>query len=156
MDVKRAAGKLAELTLMKFFPSEKAARAALVAQVCSFATTNEQVDWLVKRALVCYNEWPGIRELRALFCSRWKPADGMEAYSMIYPSTENGGGFPHSTQYGPQPQLTPGREEARALLQSILREQPPKQLPPISNPITQADIDRVQRERRQAPGPEVA
>ena len=118
VNVKQAADKIAELALMRFFPSEPQAKSALVRMVCEMAQTNEQVDWLVRRALALYTDWPGPRELRALFCSRWKPADGIEAYSTVYIADESGGGFPSETPR-PEPVLTPGRDEARKMIASI-------------------------------------
>ena len=180
MDVKLASEKIAELTLMKFFPAEKQARAALVQMVCGMATTNEQVDWLVRRALALYNEWPGPRELRALFCSRWKPRDGIEARSTVYLADETGGGFP-SEAPRPAPALTPGRDEARRMLSEISTTSldcaapttagrgkvsfpavrpipiPPPPIrkpepPTIARAITQADVDRAVRQHREAAG----
>ena len=123
VNVKKAVEQIGPLALMKFFPaqSESGARAALVGMVCEMASNNEQIEWLVRRALALYNEWPGPRELRALFCSRYKPADGIEARSTVYISDESGGGFPRETPL-PQPVLTPGREEARRLLDRVARE----------------------------------
>jgi hypothetical protein len=94
VDVKLAALKIAELSLMKFFPTDDAARGALVRIICGMAHDNEQIDWLVERALALYNEWPGPMELRALFYTRWTPRDGVTAYSTVYKADINGGGFP--------------------------------------------------------------
>ena len=88
------------------------------------ADSDEHVRRLVKRALAVFNEWPGPRELRALYCSRWRPADGVEAYSMLYPSDESGGGFPRDPELPPAPEpFKPiGRDEARKLLGSAANE----------------------------------
>jgi hypothetical protein len=169
VDVKKATEQIAKLTLMKFFPQEKQARAALVEMVCSMAGDNERIEWLVRRALVLFNEWPGPKELRALLCSRWKPADGVEAYSSVYISDENGGGFP-TEKPAPPPMLTPGRDEARKLLRTVFADDTPKTgaktapvpqprrslpaPPPIADTqpeakrITPADIDRAVQEYR--------
>jgi hypothetical protein len=42
-------------------------------------STEDQVRWLVKRTLAICNEWPGPLVLRQILCSRFKPADGIEA-----------------------------------------------------------------------------
>lgn len=118
VDVRRAAEQIAKLTLMKFFPVDPQARTALVQLICGMAQTNEQVEWLVRRALTLFNEWPGPRELRALYCSKFRPADGAEANSALYPSHEYGGGFP-SELPRQMPALTPGRDEARKMLAGI-------------------------------------
>jgi hypothetical protein len=52
--------------------------AKLVGQM---ATTHEQIEWLVNRTVAVCNEWPGPRVLRQIFCSKFKPRDGIEAGS---------------------------------------------------------------------------
>lgn len=90
-----------KLGLMAFFPSDPDTRAALVWVLMELVETEEQLDWLVGRALKCFSKWPGIAELRALYCSRFRPKDGVEAYSEVYPR-----GFPHES---PEPAKPPGR-----------------------------------------------
>ena len=94
MEVKpeAAAQAVSKLSLMAFFPSDSDARSALVWALMQLAETQEQLEWLVERALKLYSRWPGVGELRALYCSRFKPRDGVEAYSEIYQS-----GFPHES-----------------------------------------------------------
>ena len=72
------------LALMAYFPADADVRGALVDIILEMVETQEQCDWLVARALKLYAKWPGVAELRALFCSRWKPRDGIETYSSIY------------------------------------------------------------------------
>lgn len=167
VNVKHAAETLGKLSLMKFFPSDQNAQAALVEMVCGFAQDNEKIEWLVRRALAIFNEWPGPRELRALYCSRWPPSDGQEAYSTLFPADENGGGFPRDPALPPLPQpiLTPSKEEARKLLgfaadyvetlPEIRRPSPrPRAIAspvnPNFQPITQDDIDREINKLRDA------
>lgn len=80
-----AAAAVAKLALMAYFPGDRDIRAALVWVLLEMVETEEQMDWLVNRALRLYGNWPGVGELRALYCSRWKPKDGMEAFSTVYP-----------------------------------------------------------------------
>lgn len=80
-----AAAGVAKMALMAFFPGDPDIRAALVSVLMDTVETDEQLDWLVNRALRLYGKWPGVAEIRALYCSRWKPKDGMETYSAIYP-----------------------------------------------------------------------
>lgn len=85
MNVKAISESLAELGMLKYFPAGPEAQAGLLRMVCEMLDTKthvppeEQAEWLVKRTLALYNEWPGPRELRAVFCSRFRPADGIEA-----------------------------------------------------------------------------
>jgi hypothetical protein len=80
-----AAAGVAKMALMAFFPGDPDIRAALVSVFMDLVETDEQLDWLVNRALRLYGKWPGVAEIRGLYCSRWKPKDGMETYSSIYP-----------------------------------------------------------------------
>jgi hypothetical protein len=84
IDPSVASAAVNRLALMAFFPGDADIRAALVDVLLEMVTTEEQLDWLVSRALKLYTKWPGVGELRALYCSRWKPRDGVEAYSSIY------------------------------------------------------------------------
>lgn len=74
-----------ELELMAFFPSNAAARAALAHILMELVDDKERLRWLVDRALKLYTRWPGPAELRALYCSRYKPKDGVETHSTLYP-----------------------------------------------------------------------
>ena len=38
-----------------------------------------QCEWLVKILTTQFDEWPGPRTVRGIFCRRWKPVDGIEA-----------------------------------------------------------------------------
>jgi hypothetical protein len=77
--IDRAMGRIA---LMKFFPSsDTVARATVMLELIQMCSTDDQVEWLSKRLTVLYTEWPGLRELRAVFCSKFKPADKIEVNS---------------------------------------------------------------------------
>jgi len=97
-----AALAVSRLGLMAFFPGDPDTRAALIWVLMQLVETEEQLDWLVERALKLYARWPGPGELRALYCSRFKPKDGAEAYSEMYQS-----GFPHESA---RPEIPAKRE----------------------------------------------
>jgi hypothetical protein len=99
-----AAAAVAKMALMAFFPGDPDIRAALVSVFVDMVDTEEQLDWLVNRALRLYARWPGVAEIRALYCSRWKPKDGIEAYSSIYPD-----GIPSERREPPARAMPPGR-----------------------------------------------
>jgi hypothetical protein len=91
IDIAKIASVLGELAVLKFFPSDDGARAAILRIVVEMigadptVSPEDQVEWLVKRMTNgLYNEWPGPREFRACFCSRFKPRDGITAYSGVY------------------------------------------------------------------------
>ena len=78
-----AASAVSKLALMAFFPGDPEVRAGLISIFMEMVETEEQIDWLVGRALRIYSRWPGVAEIRALYCSRYKPKDGFEAYSEL-------------------------------------------------------------------------
>ena len=96
IDMKKAAHSIAALSMLKFFPSDDRARTEITLLVCRMATTNIQVDWLVRRVLDVWNEWEGPKELRALFSYSHMPADGIEAYSALPRFQE---GYPDDPSY---------------------------------------------------------
>lgn len=63
---------------LNYFPGERDARTAIMRIIDAMATTTEQVDWLAAEMITRFNEWPGPQALRALFCTRFRPADGKE------------------------------------------------------------------------------
>lgn len=69
---------------LKFFPSEVEARIGIAEQIAELAHSEEQVRWLVLRVPKLYQEWPGMREVRAVFCSKFSPRDGVEVYSDVF------------------------------------------------------------------------
>jgi hypothetical protein len=95
-----AAEAVSRFALMAFFPGDIDTRAALIWALLQFVEFEEQLDWLVERGLKSYSRWPGLGELRALYCSRFRPKDGMEAYSEVYQF-----GFPHESRQTSQKPL---------------------------------------------------
>lgn len=75
---------VAQFGTMRFFPTEPAMRLALVETMGEMCETEDQVRWLVKRVRTLYSEWPGEREMRACFCSRFKSKDGISADSTVF------------------------------------------------------------------------
>ena len=67
---------------MKFYPSGNPEVAIAVAEELAERSHDiEEIRWTVKRVVKLYPEWPGINEVRAVYCSRWRPFDGVEAFS---------------------------------------------------------------------------
>jgi hypothetical protein len=101
---------------MKFFPSDPAARLALTELMTEMASTEEQVRWLAKRMRSLYNEWPGEREMRACFCSRFRPADGINAYSSVYSD-----GIPSERQNADPQRLPAGKSTPNPEIETGIR-----------------------------------
>jgi len=74
------------LSVLPYFPSEDPARAVIVKLLMRMCDRTEHLEWLVERTIDLWSQWQGPRELRAIYCSKFKPADGLEATSTIYPN----------------------------------------------------------------------
>lgn len=71
---------------LKFFPSDSDARFGIAEEMTEMCGNSvETLEWLVKAAPKVFAEWPGTQEIRALLCSKFRPADGVEVYSTIHP-----------------------------------------------------------------------
>jgi len=76
---------IGRFSLMKFFPSgDDDFRAGLMELLGEMCWDDEQINWLSRRVANLYPEWPGIGEVRAVFCSKYKPKDGAEVDSCVY------------------------------------------------------------------------
>jgi hypothetical protein len=92
---------LAELRMLPFFPNDECVMNGIVRLVGAMCASEEQVRWLVSRMTSgIYEQWPGPREMRACFCNRYKPKDGINAYSTIYPD-----GLPIDPTAPPRPEI---------------------------------------------------
>jgi hypothetical protein len=87
VNLKRVLEALAGLAMLKFFPANNEAVLAALARLCvNMCRSEDEVEWLVDRMTSgLYQEWPGPLEMRAVYCSRYKPKDGLNAYSQVYP-----------------------------------------------------------------------
>ena len=160
-------GLVASMGGMKFFPSDPAARAAIVETVGDMAENEEQVRWLTKRMRVLYAEWPGEIELRACFCSRFRPRDGISKYSSVYPDgIPSERTAPSLALPGPRGDVISADRQIGAAVADLARAKRlpepavamPLKLPPpliaetreqkLAAPLTQADVDRVVAELR--------
>jgi hypothetical protein len=152
----RIAELCADLTLLKFFPSDPAAAGALLLLVGRMASNEDQVRWLVKRTLELYDEWPGPRTFRGIFCQKYKPREGADLRCIVtekYPD-----GIPSEKAIeAPRLALRSGREfTADAKLESAV-ETTFQQMPRIDalpkHPPTAADrrFDAYLKELATAP-----
>ena len=69
---------------LHFFPSDDDARLGIAEEITAMAETQDQVRWLVGRVPKLHSDWPAMREVRAVFCSRYKPHDGYDVCSAVY------------------------------------------------------------------------
>lgn len=147
MNVMTVANNLGGLSSLKFFPSDKFARTSILRLVCSMASNEQQVEWLVARMTSgIFNEWPGPRELRACFCGKHRPADGINAYSDIYPDGLPSESPQRELQAVPMLALPPGHVASvdPELERSILELARAKDMKNVGRRLPVGDISVVQ------------
>ena len=71
------------LRLMKFFPPDAAAHAALAELLAKICPHREALEWLVSTLQNHIAEWPGAHEVRGLLCTRYDAADGVDAWCSL-------------------------------------------------------------------------
>jgi hypothetical protein len=71
------------MSSIPFFPKEEYSQRAIMAEIAKFADRPERVDWLASAALRSMREWRGVAELRGMYCTRFKPADGYDEYCSV-------------------------------------------------------------------------
>lgn len=131
---------ISRLSLLRFFPSGEDQRQEIAESVEAFAFDNEQLAWLGKRMIALYSDWPGVHELRAVFCSRFPPRDRVEGESSVFPE-----GVPRDPALGrPPQQLLPAGHVASvsgeldksiqdlAMLCTMPAPMPRVEVPPVS------------------------
>ena len=69
------------LETLRFFPTSKGAFEALRKLVCSVAEDLDKAQWWIERTKLLFDEWPGERTFAAVYCRRFKPADGIERHT---------------------------------------------------------------------------
>lgn len=99
---------MGQICLMPFFPSSDLnARVTVVQYFFDICNTDEQVLWLAKRFVMLFPKWPGLRELRAVACSKFIPRDKVEVYSESYAD-----GIPSEVESTPTCGLLPSADRA--------------------------------------------
>ena len=79
-EITEAVGRL---TALSMFPTNPAAHTEIMRLIDRMVGTREQLDWLVGAMIDQVGAWHGTAELRAVFCTRFKPKDGVEASSAL-------------------------------------------------------------------------
>lgn len=73
----QAGDAVSELGAIPYFPREAGAHTAIIRALCAFVASPDRLRWLVDTAVNRMAEWKGVAELRALYCTRWRPIDGI-------------------------------------------------------------------------------
>src|ERR1700679_1585590 len=72
-----------ELAALSMFPTERGARKAIMGLLWRMVDTKEKLDWLTATMIDRVGTWHGPSELRGVYCTRFKPADGIEGICAI-------------------------------------------------------------------------
>ena len=72
-----------DLSICEFFPREPGAQAAIMRLLAKMCPHREALKWLVAAYTDKIGKWHGPAELRGVLCTRFRPADGIEAYSSL-------------------------------------------------------------------------
>lgn len=139
-----------QLSILKFFPSDPGARVAIMRMLQRLCKSYEQAQWLVDRAVDIFSEWPGPREIRALYCQKFPPSDGVSAYSNLYPD-----GFPQLREAGrkeiagpemlalPEGHIASADPQADAAVRIAMELMKLKARPVFSDPVTPKEISEA-------------
>ncbi len=83
----QAVAAASRFKVLRYFPADESG--IVIAEVakllCRMVSTPAQLDWLVQTMIDQAGEWQGPTELRGVYCSRFKPADGIEADCLTTP-----------------------------------------------------------------------
>jgi hypothetical protein len=70
-----------DMAILRYFPADEGARLSimrLLLRIVPFGAA-DQLGWLTQTLIDRVGEWYGPVEIRAVFCTRYAPADGIEA-----------------------------------------------------------------------------
>jgi hypothetical protein len=85
---KEIADAVEELSAIPYFPKERGARLGIMRAMEKFVSGPLELRWLIDTAVGRMRGWSGVAELRGLYCTRFKPKDGIEERSTIPGFTE--------------------------------------------------------------------
>lgn len=70
---------LERLQILAYFPASDGAREELAHMLVAMVDRKDRLDWLVSAMISQVGTWYGPVELRGVYCTRFQPADGIEA-----------------------------------------------------------------------------
>jgi hypothetical protein len=78
---------ISEMEAIPFFPTHEQAPAqgAIMRAILRFCDRLDGLRWLTDTAVERMKKWEGVGELRALYCTRYRPADGLPAVDCTIP-----------------------------------------------------------------------
>ncbi len=67
-----------DLATIPYFPQADNVRAAVMDNLLRFVAGPEEFLWLVRTTVATAKQWCGVAEMRALYCTRYRPVDGLK------------------------------------------------------------------------------
>lgn len=64
--------------LLRYFPQDEISKASIMLAVDRLVSTPEELAWLREAMISKVGEWQGAKQLREVFCCRYRPKDGIE------------------------------------------------------------------------------
>lgn len=121
-----------ELSMCEYFPTDPGTRAAIMRLLARMVPHRQALTWLVRTLVDRVGQWKGPTELRAVLCTRYPPADGVEAFSALPGFTLNDSEAAVLEQHeqlkvgwteteGEPPKQISGDRQARALIEGLSR-----------------------------------
>lgn len=83
--------------LLRFFPADEASAEIVMEFLADLVSTPEELRWLSDTLVNQVGDWPGAKEVRGLYCSRFSPRDGIEAECSL-PTVPGREGLPGASQ----------------------------------------------------------
>ncbi len=94
------------MSAVPYFPASEGAKGLIVSEIAAMVPSFEQGVWLARRMSQLYSKWPGAKEMRAVYCGRYKPADGIEVDSEVFADGIPSERKPEPVRIGPPEQDT--------------------------------------------------
>lgn len=66
-----------------FWAAEAGGRASVMLLLTKLCNTKRELEWLVDEVVNKIEVWPGPKELRGIFCTRFDPADGVDVWCSL-------------------------------------------------------------------------
>lgn len=78
LETQQIIGAVQELSILKFFPASPGEQQAVMDLLDKIVDSPQRLRWLVDTMVNYIGEWPGPAQMRALYATRFRPADGIE------------------------------------------------------------------------------
>jgi hypothetical protein len=118
--------------LVPFFPRGEAAQRVIVSEIQGFCGTSQELRWFIHEFVRKVPKYEGVPQLRAVFCSRFKPADGIEPTIDVPGFTAEDAEARHQRQEAEETDRRLAEYKNRALKAGVTEELSPLDIAAIS------------------------